>query len=538
MGTLLTIIIFIVIFSLLVLIHEAGHFWAAKSAGIKVEEFGFGFGPRIIGIKKGETVYTINWIPFGGFVRMLGEDSHDKKLLKNPRSFIAKSKWQRTKVVVAGVVMNFALAFVLLTFGFIVGIAPLLASSDDVRNAINSGDMQLQSGLVIEEVEPDSKAEKLGFKAGDVVVGFLEKGVEKQEDYLEAVLDGKVGEYQLRRGKTDISVDVHESLEGVEYYPAQYYPAVRVLDSNHQWFTKNSYVYQHFEERLFSLSELKSALEDPDVEEPHFMIWRENNESKVPFRGVEEVAYQGLMIRDVAEGSAAQGAGLQVGDLILAVADQQIKTPNDLSDYTSQHPNEELVYLAQTKERGQVGISIKTDSKGLIGVSVTPLLYVSTGLDGEILFYDDKVLASTISLKDVVYPWYQAPIEAVKEMGRLSLLTASMFGNVVADLLTGGGVPDSVAGPIGIYHITDVVVDDGLFATLRFIALLSLSLGVINILPFPALDGGRLMFIIFEAITGRKMNQKWEASIHAIGFILLILLILVVTYSDILRFIL
>ncbi len=88
MDILITIIVFILIFSVLVLVHEFGHFIMAKRAGIKVEEFGFGLPPRIWGKKKGETLYSINWIPFGGFVRMFGEDSKDGSMLSKKRSFI------------------------------------------------------------------------------------------------------------------------------------------------------------------------------------------------------------------------------------------------------------------------------------------------------------------------------------------------------------------------------------------------------------------------------------------------------------------
>src|SRR3989338_4813375 len=111
MHTLLTILAFLVIFSLLILIHEYGHFFVAKRKGIKIEEFGFGLAPRIWGKKYGETLYSLNWIPFGGFVRMLGEDARDKKALKNGRSFMRKSKWARTQVVCAGVAMNFLLSW-------------------------------------------------------------------------------------------------------------------------------------------------------------------------------------------------------------------------------------------------------------------------------------------------------------------------------------------------------------------------------------------------------------------------------------------
>ncbi|MEK7523998.1 MAG: site-2 protease family protein, partial [Patescibacteria group bacterium] len=125
MDIVLTIIAVIVIFSALVLIHEYGHFIMARRAGIKVEEFGIGFPPRLFKKKFGETLYTINAIPFGGFVKLYGEDSSDPKAQKSNRSFSSKSPWVRTKVVVAGVVMNFILAIVLLTIGFSFGTEPL-----------------------------------------------------------------------------------------------------------------------------------------------------------------------------------------------------------------------------------------------------------------------------------------------------------------------------------------------------------------------------------------------------------------------------
>src|SRR3989339_1680987 len=107
MSVVLSIIAFFLIFSLLVLIHEGGHFFMAKRAKVKVEEFGFGLPPRIFGKKYGETIYSINAIPFGGFVKLYGEDSTDKKISQNKRSFVAKSARARILIVCGGVIMNF-----------------------------------------------------------------------------------------------------------------------------------------------------------------------------------------------------------------------------------------------------------------------------------------------------------------------------------------------------------------------------------------------------------------------------------------------
>jgi len=536
MDIIVTIIIFVLIFSLLVLVHEFGHFWAAKRAGIKVEEFGFGLPPRIWGKKKGETIYSVNWIPFGGFVRMLGEDAHDPKMIKDPRSFIAKSKWKRTQVVVAGVLMNFLLSFVLLTFGFSVGMEPLLVNSNDLVRAIENGAIELQSGVVIKEISVENNAEEFGFREGDRIVGFESKNAQDDE-YLQDVLAGSVGTYQVLQGKSLKSIEVSEPLEGVEFYTAQEFPAVKVLASSHQWLTDDSYVLDRDGKRLLSVEALHDLLAAANpADEFGLTVFQEGKERKIPLKNIQAVEYNGVYVQKVAANSPAEEAGIKAGDKILQVNDKAISELRNFMDFSKESSGEEAVYLVESRERGLLNFNISPDKDGRIGVFISQLLLIDAGLDGQIVFSSDSLPTSLISVKDVKYPVYQAPFEALREMGRLSILTAYMFADVIGDLISGEGVPDTVAGPVGIASLTHGVVQDGIFATLRFIALLSLSLGVINILPLPALDGGRLLFIVVEAVTGRRVNQKWEAYIHSIGFLLLMLLILIITYNDILRF--
>jgi len=121
-----TVLVFLLILSILVLIHELGHFVAAKKLGIKVEEFGFGLPPRIWGVKKGETTYSVNWLPIGGFVKLFGEEGEDgdgeviqnSKLKNDNRAFYGRPIWQRVVVLTAGVVMNFLLGVFILSFLF------------------------------------------------------------------------------------------------------------------------------------------------------------------------------------------------------------------------------------------------------------------------------------------------------------------------------------------------------------------------------------------------------------------------------------
>lgn len=362
-----TIIAFIVIFSILVLVHEWGHFTAARRAGIKVEEFGLGMPPKAMKIhtdKKG-TVYTLNWIPFGGFVRLYGEDSSDPKVLKDKKSFAAKTIPQRALVIVAGVLMNFLLAWFLITIGFTVGMKPFLVTPEDVDRGIESGVVEATQVLYIHEIESEGPLSDSEIKAGDFI---------------------------------------------------------------------------------FSINDIPIS-DDLDL--------------------------------------------------------KAVILPNTMTKLVYQHKEKEAI------------LNIKSSEEGLLGMSISHERFVS-------------------GIKEITYPFYQAPIKAVTEVGRLSVLTVKMLGGVIVSLVAKLTVPEGVAGPVGIARMTHHFAQEGFMALIQFTALLSISLGVINIMPFPALDGGRFLFIVFEVILRRRVNVKMEAVVHTVGFALLMLLILVITWNDIL----
>lgn len=363
-----TVIAFIVIFSILVLVHEWGHFTAARKAGIKVEEFGIGLPPRAKAIykdKKG-TIYSLNWIPFGGYVRLYGEDSADPKVLKDKKSFASKSILRRTSVIVAGVFMNFVLAWVLITIGFTFGMRPFLVTQEDVNAGIKSGIVESQKILYVHEI-------------------------------------GEAG-----------------PLDGSEL-------------------KKNDYI----------------------------------------------TAVNGIPVTE---------------SLVLS----EVIRPNSLTTIKYLHDNEEHTLQVVADSEGKVGMTISLEN-----------------------FIKD--------VKEVRYPFYIAPVKAISEIGRLSKLTVKMLGKVIVSVVAKFTVPAEVAGPVGIARMTHYFAQQGFMALVQFTALLSISLGVINIMPFPALDGGRFLFIVYEIITRRKANAKIEAIIHTVGFALLMLLILVITWHDIVR---
>jgi len=367
----LSVIIFIIILSILVLIHEFGHFIVAKRNGIGVEEFGFGLPPRIWGKKVGETIYSVNWLPFGGFVKLVGEDSTDSSRdAKN--SFYVKSIWQRSQVVVAGVFMNFLLAIVIF---YVIVFA-------------------------------------LGFKVS-----------------LPLLVDHK-------------------------------------------------------------------------------------------FKFVNQTAQ--VLVADVNSSSPAKDAGIEAGDSIVAIGGEQISAISQLQEIVRSSQDKELTLTLENPVNNK-----------LREVQVTPTF------SEEI-----KAPALGIALGELAVLNYQTLTQKLFSgfIHSLNVLDYSfkVFAQLVGYSISHRDitpVSEGVSGPIGIAAITSQAVSLGALSVLQLVGLLSLNLAVLNILPIPALDGGRFFFIIVEAVTRRRVHATFEKWVHTIGFAVLIGLILLVTYNDILKLI-
>jgi regulator of sigma E protease len=407
-----TIIIFILVLSVLIFVHEAGHFWAAIKLGVKVEEFGFGLPPRLFGalrfrgerremkagkktieidegkaaektdqgiaeigtlrkiklwkffygekmpvaeeeLKADDTVYSINWLPLGGFCKIKGENGEGEN---DSDSFVAKPIWKRIIIISAGVIMNIVLAMVLFSIGYMIGLPQGTEGASKYATVTNQQ-------IMISQVMPDTPAAKAGLKAGDVI----------------ETIDGQ---------KMVLDVDV------------QNYVNSRV--------------------------------------------------------------------------------GLELN--------YQIKRADKILD----------LKITPTSING----------KGAIGVGI-----VNTGL--------------------VRFPWYIAIWKGITTaIVLLGAIIAAFYG-LLKDLVMGHGVSAEVAGPVGIATMTGQYARMGFVYLLQFVALLSLNLAVVNFLPLPALDGGRIIFLLIEKIKGSPVKREVEATIHSVGFFALIALILLVTVKDI-----
>ncbi len=529
MVWLLSVIAFIFIFSLLILIHEFGHFMVARKCGIKVLEFGLGMPPRIWGRKpkKSETLYSINAIPFGGFVRLYGEDTSDAKVLKNKRSFAAQSPWKKMAVVVAGVIMNFLLAFVLLTIGLTWGMQPLFVSADDVFNGIKSGVVKLEEGIIVKDTGPND----IGFLPGDRILSVNGKRVlfgdevqllKNQEDVL----------FKVMRGDRILPLSGVNNTKKPFFTAYDSMPLPKLVVKN---VNPGSRLALHPGETIEKVNgQLVFSLEDLSRELAKTAIPQiEVTPAGAIYPGdAEKMSEQVIVISTVTPGSNAEQAGLREGDEIVAINGVLMKSVEDLpvALQAESLPNKAVYKI----HRGQSEIEfyVRKGQDGLIGVLLSEVLKLD---EYGASFYSKTVPYSVIKVENISYPFWEAPGQAVREMGRLSVLTAEMFVNVLASIFTRLAVPEGVAGPVGIAQMTFVFVQEGLMSLIRFTALLSLSLAIINILPFPGLDGGRLFLILIPMLIGKKINPRWEAMIHVLGFLILMLLIFLVTFNDIMR---
>ncbi|TSC90302.1 MAG: hypothetical protein G01um10142_442 [Parcubacteria group bacterium Gr01-1014_2] len=342
------------------LVHEFGHFYVAKKAGMKVEEFGFGFPPRIFGIKRGETIYSINWIPFGGFVKVYGENGENEN---DPRSFASKPAGKRAEVIVAGVVMNFLLAVVFLSFANTFGLRIGL-----IDEATIARDTKIQ----IIQISPNSPAQIAGLKTLDEIIK-LQKGV----------------------------------------------------------------------------------------------------------------------------------------DLIKP---QQVE---DVQNFVKKHGGEEI-FITIKRNGGEVNLKLTPRINPPAGQGAIGINLAKTGV--------------------VSFPWYEAIWRGARDTSimtaNITIALAIFFKNLFID----SRLSADVSGPIGIAVITGQAASLGFNYLLQFVALLSINLAVLNIIPFPALDGGRLLFIGIEKLKGSPVPKKVEGFVNAAGFVFLIALMIWITVKDVAKF--
>lgn len=425
------------ILAVLILIHEFGHFFAARAVGAKVEEFGIGIPPRITGWTANGVLWSLNWIPFGGFVRVLGEDGKSM----DPQSMNAKSPAQRAFFLAAGSAMNVFLAVVLTIL--IVAV---------------QGVPRIDDNVYIAAVAPGSPAAAAGWEAGDRIVEIAGAPVS---------------------GATDVGRQARDF-------------AGRPL----------SVVVERDGQRLETT--VTPRANPPAGEGP----------TGVEIQAGEVIAT--VAVAAVEPGSPAAAAGLLPGDAIVEIGGKpaagRLPFVTELADAAG----------------GSVPIVIERDGNRIESRLAVPALpegsdpLTAIGLTAELVPQFERV----------------SPIQAIPVgIARTWEQTRQMLLGL-RDLVTGRASLSQIAGPIGMGQITSEVVERSaapLWTTLAQLSvLLSLNLAILNLLPLPALDGGRLLFVLIEVLRGgKRIPPEREGVVHLAGMIILVGLMFVVAFLDI-----
>lgn len=420
MGTLSTIIAFIIIFGALVFFHELGHFVFAKRAGILCREFAIGFGPKVFAYRKNETLYTFRLLPIGGYVRMAGEDPE----------------------------------FIELKPGLRVGL--LLNEDEKVEKIIINRKEQYPNARIIE------------IEKADIERDLFISGYEDEND-------AELKTYAIDRQAVLIE-------NGIE---TQIAPYDRQFTSKSLW----QRTLTIFAGPLFNFILA-------------FLVFM-----MIGF--IHGVPSNEPILGKLTENSPAMKAGLQEGDLVLSIDGAEVTSWRDVVEIIRAHPEQSLDF------------QIERDGKE-ITIPVVPEKHVEDGV--------------TYGLIGVYNPVEKSPFKALTYgLSETYYWTKQIF-IILGDLIFGQFSVDMLSGPIGMYASTEEVAKAGIFYLMKWGALLSINLGIMNLLPIPALDGGRLLFLGIEALRGKPIDKQKEGFVHFIGFALLMLLMLVVTWNDIQRF--
>ncbi len=433
MTILITILSFIVTIAFLVLIHEWGHFFAARRFGVWVHQFAIGMGPALWKRKMRETEYSLRLLPIGGYVRMAGEDreSAEDKAVPPEQLFTAKPAWQRMIIVFAGPVMNIVAAiFIMIAVVAIFGL-PYLEVASFVSIA----------------------ADRPSPSAGILQIGDKIERVHGETIYSIAQLQRVI----RTAGATPLEIEVRR---GAELLKVLVTPAWSDRDGRY----------------IIGVNFAPSSTTNK----------------------IARLASDAFLTRQ----------GLQAGDRILSVNGVPVQSFWQVRDLLLK--NERVVLLV---ERGGQQLALAP-----ISLAGRTEMEIFKGLEPELMqrrpnFFEAIVMGTQRSWDSVV-----ALYNAVRD--------------IFAQRIAPG---EALSGPVGIAGILGQALQFGWMTFLSLIALLSLNLGLFNLLPIPALDGSRIVFLLIEMIRRKPIPPEREGLVHYIGFVLLMGLIVLITYNDIMR---
>jgi regulator of sigma E protease len=421
---------FVFVLGVLIFVHELGHFLMARRIGVRVLTFSLGFGPRLIGFRRGDTEYCISAVPLGGYVKMAGETPEDTRTGASDE-FLSKTKWQRFQVLVMGPVMNLALAVIVMALVLYQGAQVALYE---------------ERPTVVASFLPDSPAKQAGLQIGDHIVGIDGETTDTWQK-LQLVVLGKANRRVMltveRDGKT---IDI----------PVQ-----------------------------------------------------------VTARGKFEVGDLGILpvirpvVNDLERDSPGQQSGLQPGDIILAADGERFVTNPRLVEIIRAHPNTPIALEIQRNGEKKT-------------ISVTPRPVDGAAKIGAHLTVESRMVNPGI-------------VEAFKLSLQQNWEWTTLILKTLGGLLTRNTSVKQLMGPVAIADLSGTAAEQGWLPLFSLMAMISLNLGLLNLMPIPVLDGGHIAILAMEGVSRRDFSMKVKEKMLLAGFVLLLMLMVTVIYNDLTR---
>lgn len=437
---LISALAFIVLIALMVVAHEFGHFAVAKLCGVRVEAFSVGFGPRLFGVKYGETDYKVCLLPLGGFVKMTGELPGEEQHADDPGAFTSHPRWQRMLIAVAGPVANFVLAFVLMVlyFGWI----------NEVPNLPQS---------TVEYVTMNSPAGRAGIEPGDIFKSFGSVTNPDLETLLETVKRdaGQAVPVTLERGGKLVTTTLNLPLDAGQ-----------------------------------------------------------GGNTNLQVVGLDlHYAVGPIGVNAVTPGSPAEKAGLRANDAIVAV-----------NGYVF-HSLDPLVDLLQDGKGKPVTLTVERDGKTLPPIVVQPTQQGSTWMLG-------------FERKPLTYPPVEnRPMqfgEAVAASKDFCNTGSTMIFDMLGRLVKRQASIRQLSGPVGIAQVAGQAAETKYWwPKFQVASEISLNLGILNLLPFPILDGGLILFLLVESLLRHDISLEIKERIYQAALVVIVVFFVYVSYNDV-----
>ncbi|GEJ55519.1 site-2 protease family protein [Anaeromyxobacter diazotrophicus] len=537
----------------LIFVHELGHFVAAKLLGVKVLRFSIGFGPRLFGFTRGETEYRVASLPLGGYVKMAGDDpSEEVKPEDRGRGFLEQQPWRRFVIAAAGPGMN-------LVFPVLVYLALGLAQNG-----------QLVAGPRVGSLSPGSPAAEAGLEPGDRIVSVAAPGeAPKPVRYFNDLRDlvsphpGEPLTFEVERDGRRLppltltparereSNPIETTWRGVigvtpAYSPAVVAPVARGAAGPLEPFDLVASVNG---KKVAHAGELRRALDAARCGPVALEVLREQG---VSAPGATVSTYRPVALADVptcaggaptfavadpgvstfiaavAPGGPAEQAGLRRGDALAAVNGHPVRSFRDVNARAAEFKAGQPVELALRD--GRKVTLVPGERTELDEMTREPQKKLVLGF-----FPEQRALVESSALLVERVPLAMGPLEAgraalagVHEAVRLTVVS-------LAHIVTGQLSFKTVGGPIMLFSIASKAAEEGLQSFLFTMALISVNLGLMNLLPIPVLDGGHLATCLVEGVTRRPLSIRAREIANLVGIILLVMLMIAVFKNDIVR---